>query len=85
MSRGRQENRLYLVVGENPLAEEIEVLGQATQDPVAVIVRALGRSRAKTLALDHLSLPEPRRPRCRPWTCAPASTWRRPCSSTGPA
>jgi hypothetical protein len=55
MSRGRQENRLYLVVGENPLAEEIEVLGQATQDPVAVIVRALGRSRAKTLALDHLS------------------------------
>jgi conjugative relaxase-like TrwC/TraI family protein len=55
MSRGRQENRLYLVVGENPLAEEIEVLGQARQDPVAVIVRALGRSRAKTLALDHLS------------------------------
>jgi hypothetical protein len=31
------------------------VLGQAKQDPVAVIVCALGRSRAKTLALDHLS------------------------------
>jgi hypothetical protein len=55
MSRGRQENRLYLVVGENPLADEIEVLGQTKQDPIAVIVRVLGRSRAKTLALDHLS------------------------------
>jgi conjugative relaxase-like TrwC/TraI family protein len=54
MSRGRQENRLYLVVGENPLADEIEVLGHVKQDPVAAIVRALGRSRAKTLALDHL-------------------------------
>ena len=31
------------------------MLGQAKQDPVAVIVCALGRSRAKTLALDHLS------------------------------
>ena len=53
MSRGRLENRLYLVVGDNPLAEELDVLGQPKQDPVAVIVRALGRSRAKTLALDH--------------------------------
>jgi conjugative relaxase-like TrwC/TraI family protein len=55
MSRGRQENRLYLVVGSNPLADEIELLGQVKQDPVAVIVRALGRTRAKTLALDHLT------------------------------
>jgi hypothetical protein len=55
MSRGRQENRLYLVVGENPLADEIDVLGQTKQDPIAVIVRVLGRSRAKSLALDHLS------------------------------
>jgi len=54
MSRGRLENRLYLVVGDNPLAEELDVLGQPKQDPLAVIVRALGRSRAKTLALDHL-------------------------------
>ena len=56
LSRGRKENKLYLVVGENPLAQEIEVLGQAKQDPVAVIVRALGRSHAKTLALDQLAV-----------------------------
>jgi hypothetical protein len=55
LSRGRLENRLYLVVGGNPLAEDLDVLGQPKQDPVGVIVRALGRSRAKTLALDHLA------------------------------
>jgi hypothetical protein len=55
LSRGRLENRLYLVVGDNPLADEVDVLGQPKQDPVGVIVRALGRSRAKTLALDHLA------------------------------
>jgi len=55
LSRGRLENRLYLVIGDNPLADEVDVLGQPTQDPVGVIVRALGRSRAKTLALDHLA------------------------------
>jgi conjugative relaxase-like TrwC/TraI family protein len=67
LSRGRLENRLYLVIGDNPLADEVDVLGQPTQDPVGVLVRALGRSRAKTLALDHLAaarakateLPEP--------------------------
>jgi conjugative relaxase-like TrwC/TraI family protein len=67
MSRGRLENRLYLVVGDNPLADELDVFGELKQDPVAVIVRAFGRSRAKTLALDHLptaraeaaALPEP--------------------------
>jgi len=55
MSRGRTENKLYLVVGDNPLAEELDVLGQPKRDPVAGIVRALGRSRAKRLALDHLA------------------------------
>jgi hypothetical protein len=55
LSRGRLENRLYLVVGDNPLAEDLDVLGQPKQDPMGVIVRALGRSRAKTLALDHLA------------------------------
>jgi conjugative relaxase-like TrwC/TraI family protein len=55
MSRGRQENKLYLVVGENPLADELEVLGQPKRDPVAGIVQAFGRSRAKMLALDHLA------------------------------
>jgi hypothetical protein len=54
LSRGRLENRLYLVIGDNPLADEVDVLGPPPQDPVGVIVRALGRSRAKTLALDHL-------------------------------
>jgi hypothetical protein len=54
LSRGRLENRLYLVIGDNPLAQDLDMLGQPTQDPVGVIVRALGRSHAKTLALDHL-------------------------------
>jgi hypothetical protein len=54
MSRGRLENKLYLVIGENLLAEELDVLGQPKQNPVAVIVRAFGRSRAKRLALDHM-------------------------------
>ncbi len=55
MSRARQENRLYLLVGENPLADELDVLGQPRRDPVAGIVQAFGRSRAKLLALDHLA------------------------------
>jgi conjugative relaxase-like TrwC/TraI family protein len=59
MSRGRLENRLYLVVGGNPLAEELDVLGQPKQDPLAMIVRTLGRSRAKRLALDHLVAARP--------------------------
>ena len=54
LSRGRLENRVYLVVGEHPLAEELDVFGALRRDPVAAIVRALGRSRAKRLALDHL-------------------------------
>jgi hypothetical protein len=55
LSRGRLENRLYLVIGDNPLAEDLDMLGQPKKDPMGVIVRALGRSRAKTLALDHLA------------------------------
>jgi conjugative relaxase-like TrwC/TraI family protein len=54
LSRGSLENRLYLVVGDNPLADELDGLGQPKQDPIATIVRALGRSRAKRLAIDHL-------------------------------
>jgi conjugative relaxase-like TrwC/TraI family protein len=55
LSRGSLENRLYLLVGDNPLADELDGLGQPKQDPIATIVRALGRSRAKRLAIDHLN------------------------------
>jgi conjugative relaxase-like TrwC/TraI family protein len=54
LSRGTLENRLYLVVGDNSLADELDVLATPEQEPLAVIVRALGRSRAKRLAIDHL-------------------------------
>jgi conjugative relaxase-like TrwC/TraI family protein len=54
MSRGRLANRLYLCVGDNPLPDELDWPPQPNRDPVAAVVQALGRSRAKTLALDHL-------------------------------
>jgi conjugative relaxase-like TrwC/TraI family protein len=54
LSRGTLENRLYLVVGDNSFADELDALAVPKQDPLAVIVRALGRSRAKRLAIDHL-------------------------------
>jgi conjugative relaxase-like TrwC/TraI family protein len=55
MSRARKQTKLYLLAGENPLADELDVLGQPRRDPVAGIVQAFGRSRAKQLALDHLA------------------------------
>ena len=51
MSRGREENRLYVVMGDGCGREET---GGAVERPYAVdeIVRALARSRAKALAFD---------------------------------
>jgi len=53
LSRGTIWNCLYLVVGEQPLAAEIDLPVEARPEPVATIVNALGRSRAETLAVDH--------------------------------
>lgn len=52
MSRGRNDNRLYVVGGIDPDREDVggEVTG--TEDPLKELVAAVGRSRAKDLALD---------------------------------
>lgn len=52
MSRGRNDNRLYVVGGIDPDREELggEVAG--IEDPLKELIAAVGRSRAKDLALD---------------------------------
>lgn len=52
MSRGRNDNRLYVVGGIDPDREDVggEVTG--IEDPLKELVAAVGRSRAKNLALD---------------------------------
>jgi hypothetical protein len=52
MSRGRNDNRLYVVGGVDPDREDVggEVTG--IEDPLKELVAAVGRSRAKDLALD---------------------------------
>ena len=52
MSRGRNDNRLYVVAGIDPEREEVggEVTG--IEDPLQEVVEAVGRSRAKDLAVD---------------------------------
>lgn len=52
MSRGRNDNRLYVVGGIDPDREDVggEVTG--IEDPLKELVAAVGRSRAKELALD---------------------------------
>jgi len=51
MSRGREENRLYVVMGDGCGREEV---GGAVERPYAVdeLVRSLERSRAKSMAFD---------------------------------
>lgn len=58
MSRGRNDNRLYVVGGIDPEREELggEVTG--VTDPLKELVAAVGRSRAKDLALDSYELEE---------------------------
>ena len=52
MSRGREENHLYVVAGADPDREELGGEVARIADPTAELVRALARSRAKDLALD---------------------------------
>jgi hypothetical protein len=52
MSRGRSENRLYVVAGADPDRDEVGGEVSVAADPMEELIRALGRSRAKDLALD---------------------------------
>jgi chaperonin cofactor prefoldin len=52
MSRGKQNNSLYVVAGQDPEREELGGQIEAAPDPLGELTRALGRSRAKDLAMD---------------------------------
>lgn len=52
MSRGKESNSLYVVAGSDPEREELGGQVAGVEDPMAELVRALGRSRAKDLAVD---------------------------------
>jgi hypothetical protein len=52
MSRGRTENRLYVVAGVDLDREDTGGQVARAADPMPALTRALGRSRAKELALD---------------------------------
>lgn len=52
MSRGRKENHLYVVSGLDPGREDVGGQVAPVSDPMKELVRALGRSRGKELALD---------------------------------
>ncbi|MBA2312960.1 MAG: relaxase domain-containing protein [Actinobacteria bacterium] len=52
MSRGRNDNRLYVVAGIDPDREELGGQVAGIEDPMKELVAAVGRSRAKDLALD---------------------------------
>ena len=55
MSRGRFDNRLYVVAGRDPERDEVGGEVTAGDDPLRDLTRAVGRSRAKDLALDAYS------------------------------
>jgi Ti-type conjugative transfer relaxase TraA len=52
MSRGREENRLYVIAGEDEHRRELGGQVQGVSDPVEEVSHALTRSHAKELALD---------------------------------
>ncbi|MDQ3913769.1 MAG: relaxase domain-containing protein [Actinomycetota bacterium] len=58
MSRGRVDNRLYVVAGVDLDREDTGGQVARAADPMPALTRALGRSRAKELALDRLELEE---------------------------
>jgi Ti-type conjugative transfer relaxase TraA len=60
MSRGKQENHLYVVAGIDAEREELGGQVAGVDDPLEEVTRALGRSRGKELAIDtgDLSLRE---------------------------
>ncbi len=52
MSRGRENNSLYVVAGIDPEREDAGGQVAKISDPTQELIRAVGRSRAKDLALD---------------------------------
>jgi conjugative relaxase-like TrwC/TraI family protein len=52
MSRGRNDNRLYVVAGVDTEREEVGGEVAVIQDPLEEVIDAVGRSRAKDLAVD---------------------------------
>jgi hypothetical protein len=52
MSRGRDENRLYVVASDNPDRDEVGGAVSRARDPMKELVRGHARSRAKDLAVD---------------------------------
>lgn len=52
MSRGRNDNRLYVVAGVDTEREEVGGEVTTIQDPLEEVIDAVGRSRAKDLAVD---------------------------------
>lgn len=52
MSRGRNENRLYVVGGIDADREEVGGEVAEVEDPMEELIAAVGRSRGKTLALE---------------------------------
>jgi conjugative relaxase-like TrwC/TraI family protein len=52
MSRGRTENKLYVVVGEDEHRRELGGQVEAVTEPMEELAVALGRSHAKEMALD---------------------------------
>ena len=69
MSRGKQENHLYVVAGIDAEREELGGQVAGVEDPLEEVTRALGRSRGKDLAIDTGDLgieEEPRSPHDEP-------------------
>jgi hypothetical protein len=60
MSRGKEDNRLYVVTGVDPERDELGGQVETSGDPLKDLVRAIGRSRAKDLALDTYEVEEVR-------------------------
>lgn len=54
MSRGRLENRLYALVGDPPLADDLDIfLDPPASDPISAISAALERTGSQRLATDQ--------------------------------
>jgi ATP-dependent exoDNAse (exonuclease V) alpha subunit len=56
MSRGRNDNRLYVVAASDAEREELGGEVAAVEDPVKELVRAVGRSKAQELAVDSFDV-----------------------------
>jgi len=55
MSRGQLENRLYLAIGEHPLAGDLDMPWEARPDEALAVTAALEQPRGQHLALDQLT------------------------------